>query len=322
MKKFIIKTILILILCFLLLSNTFSSANTLNFKNNTITNVGIEDLEIIIETNKKNYVIEEYVEITINLTNNGDEELYLEFCCAPPAGYTVFNEDMIIIFIVEIFLWTIVPITIEPDETLKIAQFTWNQKDMENNQVPDGKYIIKGWSVEYYYLDEIYENIYCENPLIINILKNDYGVDLSCDDKIHNVKPGESTKYDVEIKNIGKQEDTYEVTASSIEDIVCKINGFNADQYNPFLILLKINESISFEVSADVWESVPKGMWNVIVEASSQNDTTKKDSLTLIVNVKQKAKRIEKTQLFNLFYFTNHKIFTIIKILNNQIFIQ
>ena len=117
---------------------------------------------------------------------------------------------------------------------------------------------------------------------------DDYGVELSCNDPYHNVNPADDnrTTFIVKIKNTGTHDDTYNVTAGSIEDIICTVNYINADQFNPYPISLQAGKSTDFYVTAEVWDSVPDGEWSVIVEARSQNDTNVYDSLELTVNVK------------------------------------
>lgn len=115
-----------------------------------------------------------------------------------------------------------------------------------------------------------------------------YNVDLSCDDPYQNVRQGDTALFIVEITNTGTLDDTYDVIAGSIEDIVCKVNGVNADQFDPYPISLQAGGSTTFDVTAEVWESVPEGEWAVVVDAYSQNDTNVYDELTLIANVQKK----------------------------------
>lgn len=112
-----------------------------------------------------------------------------------------------------------------------------------------------------------------------------YGVEMSCDDLNHSTTPGNSTTFEVQIKNIGTLNDTYEITAGSIEDIVCNVNGINADQFTPYLISLRAGASTTFNVSTEVGESVPEEEWTVVVSAYSQNDTNVYDELYLTVGV-------------------------------------
>ena len=122
-------------------------------------------------------------------------------------------------------------------------------------------------------------------------------MDLSCDEPYKNVKQGDTAIFIVEIINTGTFDDTYEVIAGSIEDIICKINGVNADQYNPYEFTLSSGESTTFEVSAEVWESVPIDEWSVIIEADSQNNTEISDELILTLNVKKNRATINQLLL-------------------------
>ena len=161
----------------------------------------------------------------------------------------------------------------------------------------------------YYYVDNIpicycYKNATCSKEgyktewillAIYENTKHDFvlttsssnGIDLYCDKPYKKVKPGDTAIFIVEIKNTGTFKDTYDVTAGSIEDIICKINGVNADKYNPYEITLSTGESTTFEASAEVWESVPIDEWIVIIEANSQNNTEINDQLILTINVQK-----------------------------------
>ena len=119
-----------------------------------------------------------------------------------------------------------------------------------------------------------------------------YGVDLSCDEPYQNVKQGNTAIFIVEITNTGDINDTYDVIAGSIEDIICKVNGVNADQFNPYEFTLSSDESTTFRVTVEVWESVPVGEWSIIIEARSQNDSEIYKEFILTVNIQKKIKPI------------------------------
>ena len=144
----------------------------------------------------------------------------------------------------------------------------------------------EGYKTEWVLLG-IYENTKYDFVLTTS---SPYGMDLSCDEPYKNVKQGDTTIFIVEITNTGTFDDTYDVIAGSIEDIICKVNGVNADQYNPYEFTLSSGESTTFEVSAEVWESVPVDEWSVIIEADSQNNTEISDELILTANVQKKNK--------------------------------
>ena len=96
------------------------------------------------------------------------------------------------------------------------------------------------------------------NPIqgkLVALTNNGYGVNLSCDDPYHEVpaEQGALTTFMVTITNVGTISDTYDITADSIEDIVCLVNGVNADQFNPYRIMLAPSESMVFEISAQIW---------------------------------------------------------------------
>jgi len=152
----------------------------------------------------------------------------------------------------------------------------------------------EGYKTEWVLL-AIYENT--KHDFVLTTSSSN-GMDLSCDDPYKNVKQGDTAIFIVEIINTGAFKDTYDVTAGSIEDIICKINGVNADQYNPYEFTLSSGESTTFEASAEVWESVPIDEWSVIIEADSQNNTEISDELILTINVQRN--RATNSQLFLL----------------------
>lgn len=172
----------------------------------------------------------------------------------------------------------------------------------------------------YYFVDNIpicycYKNATCSKDgyetewILLGIYENTkhdfvlttgpYGIDLSCDESYKNVKQGDIATFVVEIKNTGSLDDTYEVIAGSIEDIICKVNGVNADQFNPYEFTLISDESTTFEVTAEVWKSVPIGEWSVIVEAMSQNNSEISEELILTANVQKKNKAITDRPFLN-----------------------
>ena len=154
----------------------------------------------------------------------------------------------------------------------------------------------EGYKTEWVLLG-IYENTKYDFVLTTS---SPYGMDLSCDEPYKNVKQGDTTIFIVEIINTGIFDDTYDVIAGSIEDIICKVNGVNADQYNPYEFTLSSGESITFEVSAEVWESVPVDEWSVIIEADSQNNTEISDELILTANVQKMNKATNNMLLLRL----------------------
>ena len=146
----------------------------------------------------------------------------------------------------------------------------------------------EGYKTEWVLL-AIYENTKYDFVLTTS---SSYCMDLSCDEPYKNAKQGDTTIFIVEITNTGTFDDTYDVIAGSIEDIICKVNGVNADPYYPYEFTLSSGESTTFEVSAEVWESVPLNEWSVIIEADSQNNSEISDGLILTINVQKKNKAI------------------------------
>jgi len=120
----------------------------------------------------------------------------------------------------------------------------------------------------------------------VRCLNKGYGVDLSCDDPYHTIpaRAGASTTFIVTITNTGTFDDTYDVTACSIEDIICLVNDVPAC-LTPYPITLEAGESTTFTVTAELYSSSITGEWDVLVVACSQNDTTVSDHLVLVVNV-------------------------------------
>jgi hypothetical protein len=296
MNKNMRKLIWYVFICTLFVISSLSCiAKVINIESYPKNILDLDDLVVTIATDKSVYKLGETVTITINITNTDEEDIYLEFCCSPPAGGNITDENGKLIYWFEGLLMVIDERTIKAGETEILDIHLWNQLDADMNQVPDGNYHIDGWSVAFWYQDSIYDRIQAETPITICINYN-YGVKLSCDDPYNDVKPGDTTTFIVEIANIGALDDSYNVTVGSIEDIICKINGVNADQFDPYEITLLVSESTTFEVTAEVEESVPKKEWSLIVDAYSQNETNVYNSLSLIVNIKSRNKQLEKSQ--------------------------
>ena len=123
-------------------------------------------------------------------------------------------------------------------------------------------------------------------PLIVPI-GVDYDVDLSCDIDSINLPyvVGEKATFTVEIQNMGDLEDTYDIIAGSIEDILCYVNGENADQFNPYEISLKSGEKTEFEVTVELYQLLgenPTFYW-VVIQADSQNDSDSFDTLSVVI---------------------------------------
>ena len=191
------------------------------------------------------------------------------------------------------------------DDTYEITASSIEDIVCKVNGVKDNPYILPldaGESITFEVTAEIGESVptgewiivvsaYSQNDptvhdelyLTVNV-NNGYGVKLSCDDPSKNANAGDVIKFIVKIENTGTLDDTYEITASSIEDIVCKVNGVKD---NPYILPLDAGESITFEVTAEIGESVSIGEWIIVVSAYSQNDPTVHDELYLTVNVKK-----------------------------------
>jgi uncharacterized membrane protein len=120
----------------------------------------------------------------------------------------------------------------------------------------------------------------------VRCLDKGYGVDLSCDDSYHSIpaEAGASTTFIVTITNTGTFDDTYNVTACSIEDIICLVNDVPAC-FTPYPITLQAGKSTTFTVTAKLYSSSITGEWDVLIVARSQNDTSVSDHLVLVVNV-------------------------------------
>jgi len=128
-------------------------------------------------------------------------------------------------------------------------------------------------------------------PTFSNItLDNDYEVDITDEEfyRYYLAEPGVLTSFWIEITNTGILGDTYDITASSIEDIICLVNNTNADEYTPFELTLASGVTDKILVTAKINDEItapPLGEWAVIVTARSQNDSNVEDTLTITINI-------------------------------------
>lgn len=106
-----------------------------------------DDLVVAVTTDKNKYNIGEPVEVTINVTNNGYEDVTLVFPNTQLADFSV--DDYLYLWSYDrFFAAMITPITVPSGETVILLNDFWNQVDISGNQVPKGVYHIDGWMVE------------------------------------------------------------------------------------------------------------------------------------------------------------------------------
>jgi len=118
---------------------------------------------------------------------------------------------------------------------------------------------------------------------ILQTSNDDYAVKLtSVDEESYQfVDRGETAIFQVKIENLGTLDDTYDLTAGSVELIHCEINDIYADQLGPYEISLVHGGSDILEITAEVGETVQYSMYYVMVRANSQNDSSVSDLLKL-----------------------------------------
>ncbi len=137
------KGVVVAVIC-LLMFISFPATSSNNSQTVTMLN---EDLVVTITTDKNMYDIGEPVEVTINVTNNGYEDVTLVFPDTQKADFSV-DHHLYLWSYDKAFLQIITPITIPSDETVELLNDFWNQVDISGNQVPKGVYHIDGWMVE------------------------------------------------------------------------------------------------------------------------------------------------------------------------------
>jgi hypothetical protein len=101
-------------------------------------------------------------------------------------------------------------------------------------------------------------------------------------------EPGMITTFWIKIKNTGSLDDTYEITAGSIEDITILVNNTYTEPGSPFETMIPSETSQRFFVTAKIYEDVqevPVGEWSISVKVTSKNDATVTDELELFVNI-------------------------------------
>ena len=138
------------ILLFICMSIAPTSAFN-NVKKSSITVSGdINDLVVTVTTDKVRYEVGELVEITINVTNIGEESIILYFDTAQQVDYMIsYKEDIYLWSMDKIFLDIPSQITIDGGETFVLLHDYWNQKSNLGDQVENGSYEIDGWIFGY-----------------------------------------------------------------------------------------------------------------------------------------------------------------------------
>ena len=149
-----------------------------------------DDLVVKVTTDKNKYDIGEPVEVTINVTNNGYEDVTLVFPDTQLADFSV-NHYLYLWSYDKVFIPMITPKTIPSGETVELLNDYWNQVDISGNQVPKGVYHIDGWMVEGIGHPEIHGD-----PVFITI--GEYSPEL----EITKVKGG---IFSFTIKNVGDE---------------------------------------------------------------------------------------------------------------------
>jgi hypothetical protein len=106
------------------------------------------DLKVTLETDNESYTIGEPIEVTIFVTNTGEEDITAEFPDTQKADFWVDWGDVYLWSADKYFAQVLTPVEIPSGETVELFSKNWEQVDYGGNQVPDGEYEIEGWMVE------------------------------------------------------------------------------------------------------------------------------------------------------------------------------
>jgi hypothetical protein len=115
---------------------------------------GYSDLNVRVETDKDVYSVGEPVYIEITLENSGPESVTLGFSSSCHSSYKVYDtSDKLIYRPLQGCLCIMTTLTIKAHSSVE-WNYTWNQVDEHNEQVPGGEYKIIGFILEYDYIGE------------------------------------------------------------------------------------------------------------------------------------------------------------------------
>ena len=146
------KGLVVAVIC-LLMFISFPATSSNDSQTVTMLN---ESLVVAVTTDKNKYDIGEPVEVTICVTNTGDEDITIVFPDAQKADFWVNRGEVYLWSFDKVFAQMITPVTISSGETVELLSDYWDQVDFTGNQVPAGIYEIDGWMVTSFNYPEIH----------------------------------------------------------------------------------------------------------------------------------------------------------------------
>lgn len=129
-----------------------------------------DNLVVTLTTDKIKYNIGEPINITICVTNIGDEEVTVVFPSSQFADFGIgcWPEYIYLWSAGKFFTAEVISMTIHSGETIKLLNDKWEQVDYNGQQVPAGNYVIDGWMVV--------SNIHAD-PVDITIVTPEFEID-------------------------------------------------------------------------------------------------------------------------------------------------
>jgi hypothetical protein len=202
------------------------------------------DLVVTLMTDKLEYNIGEPVEVTISVTNTGDEDITIVFPDAQLVDYWVNRGEVYIWSYYKYFAQVITPVTIPSGETFELLNDKWRQVDNRGIQVPAGDYEIDGWIVDY--------NIHGE-PISISIVTGEFNIDY---------RPWYFGKLWFDIENIGGT-DAINVSWRFGIDYI----SINPPTWNGVIENLSVGDIE--RISSDWFIFAPIGIHDIIIELNA-----------------------------------------------------
>jgi len=122
------------------------------------------------------------------------------------------------------------------------------------------------------------------------VLDDDYGVELSCDECFKAILRGGIAEYCVQINNTGTEENSYKIFASFWDFIDCKIDGSYSHSYKPYIVEVDAGQTKTLKITVNPCFEDPEcdGNHSVNVQAISTFDERIRDGLELHVLIGKK----------------------------------
>lgn len=114
-------------------------------------------------------------------------------------------------------------------------------------------------------------------------VSSQYGVELNVQDEHQTMKPGETLMFEIEVKNIGKENDTIDLLCSNIPDEWTAMFEESNSTTLSTAVEGESKKMVHLSVTSDA--DAMADDYLLVVEATSQNDSAKSDSVNLTVTI-------------------------------------